>query len=243
MTALLEASGICKRFGGAAALQDVSLDVRPGETLGLIGPNGAGKTTLFNVVTGLLRPDAGTVRFDGRAIDRLSPARRAGRGLVRTFQKPAVFPALSVRENIALAVRRRTGTGLAWVRARGDGNAADRLAAEHGLAGRTGTRVGDLSYGEQRTVDVLIALALHPRLLLLDEPTAGLARDEADRLLDTVRRHGGAVVLIAHDMDVVFDRCDRIAVLDGGRLLCCGIPASVRADPGVQAAYLGKLAA
>ena len=245
MTPILELRGIGKRFGAFRALDGIDLVVRPGETLGLIGPNGAGKTTLFNVVTGFLPPDQGSVHFGGRALHRMTPARRVRLGLVRTFQKAMVFPALSLHESIALAARQSAGIGLRWfgaARARAAAAArADALIAGAGLERHRNRPVGTLAYGEQRMADVLLSLALQPRLLLLDEPTAGLAAAEAEQLLDTVARHApdAATVLIAHDIDVVFARSDRIAVLDYGRLLCCDTPHAVRTDPAVLAAYLG----
>ena len=248
MSALLELSGINKSFGAFRALTDVSFEVREGETLGLIGPNGAGKTTLFNIITGFQRPDTGGLRYAGEAIDHLPPERRVRQGLVRTFQKPMAFPELSLRENIALAARRHAGIGLRWPGGRhaqaAAAEKADRLILESGLARSGDERLSDLSYGEQRIVDTLISLALEPRLLLLDEPTAGLTQAEAERLLRIVRRQSArtSIVLIAHDMDVVFGCCDRIAVLDLGRLLCCDTPEAVRADASVRAAYLGTLA-
>ncbi|MFH5926318.1 ABC transporter ATP-binding protein [Roseomonas xinghualingensis] len=248
MTAVLEIAGVSKRFGAFQALTDVSFEVQEGETLGLIGPNGAGKTTLFNLISGFLSPDTGSLRFMGEPINGLPPARRAARGLVRSFQKPMVFPALTARENIAMAARQRAGDGLRWLGARRALEAAEaranRLLAESELGRRGGERMADLSHGEQRMVDVLMSLALEPRLLLLDEPTAGLARAEAERLLEMVRRHDArtAVVLIAHDIEIVFGACDRIAVLDLGRVLCCGAPEMVRAHAAVRTAYLGALA-
>ncbi|ONG58652.1 hypothetical protein BKE38_02395 [Pseudoroseomonas deserti] len=249
MTALLQVEGVGKRFGEFAAISDVTLDLRGGETLGLIGPNGAGKTTLFNMITGFLKPDAGSLRFDGAAIDRLAPAQRVARGLVRSFQKPMLFPALALRENIAMAARQHAGRGLSWwggARAtRAANDEADRLLIEAGLQHRAEARVADLAYGEQRMADLLIALALRPRLLLLDEPTAGLAPDEARRLLAIIRRHdeGTSVMLITHEVEIAFAACDRIAVLNLGRLLCLDTPAAVQAHPAVREAYLGALAA
>ncbi|SHJ39584.1 branched-chain amino acid transport system ATP-binding protein [Roseomonas rosea] len=248
MSAVLEVSGVSKRFGAFRALTDVTFDVREGETLGLIGPNGAGKTTLFNIITGFLRPDAGGLHYGGEAIDHLSPERRVSRGMVRTFQKSMVFPELTVRENIAMAARQRAGVGLRWGGAQRRLGAAEarvhQLIGDSGLRRSGGERMSDLSYGEQRIVDLLISLALEPRLLLLDEPTAGLAQEEAERLLQIVRHHDArtSVVLIAHDIDIVFGACDRIAVLNLGQVLCCGTPEVVRADASVRAAYLGALA-
>ncbi|WP_159993287.1 ABC transporter ATP-binding protein [Roseomonas sp. 18066] len=249
MTALLQVEGVGKKFGEFAAVSDVTLDLRAGETLGLIGPNGAGKTTLFNMITGFLKPDTGHVRFDGAAIDRLSPAQRVARGLVRSFQKPMLFPALSLRENIAMASRQHAGRGLSWLGSlratRAANEESDRLLAESGLTHRAEARVADLAYGEQRMADLLIALALRPRLLLLDEPTAGLAPEEARRLLAIIRRHDAetSVMLITHEVEIAFAACDRIAMLNLGRLLCLDTPAAVQAHPAVRDAYLGALAA
>ncbi|HYD71185.1 ABC transporter ATP-binding protein [Azospirillum sp.] len=234
-----------KAFGSYVAVNSVTLDVAPGEILGLIGPNGAGKTTLFNIVTGFVRPDEGQVLFDGADVTRLGPAERARRGLVRTFQKSMVFPELSAEENLAMACRARHGDGYRWWRG---GEAAERALVEArrllravGLERSAGQPVGTLSHGEQRMVDISIALAMRPRLLLMDEPTAGLTREETARVLSLVRGHDAAttVVLIAHDLDVVFSVCERIAVLNLGALLAVGDPQAVRANAEVRTAYLG----
>jgi branched-chain amino acid transport system ATP-binding protein len=233
-------------FGELRVLSNVSFNLTPGETLGLIGPNGAGKTTLFNVVTGFLRPDRGRVIFRGQDLAGRDPASRVHAGLVRSFQKSMVFPALETRENISLAVRARHGTGFSWWNRAKHVRAAD--AEAEGILERAGLSrfaddpVGSLSYGEQRMVDILISIAMRPILLLLDEPTAGLAREESDRLLSLVRYHdeNTSVVLIAHDLDVVFSICDRIAVLDLGHLVAIDTPAAIRAHEGVQKAYLGE---
>ncbi len=245
---VLQLAGVAKAFGAARVLDDVSLSLHAGETLGLIGPNGAGKTTLFNLITGFLQADAGTVTYLGQPLHKASPAERARQGLVRTFQKSMVFPSLSVRRNIAMAVRAQRGTAYRWwgggaAHAHAD-EAASQLVDGSVLAGRGDTRVADLSYGEQRIVDMLIALAQSPRVLLLDEPTAGLSVDEASALLALTRAHHAdtAVVLIAHDLDVVFRECDRIAVLDLGRLIAIDTPDAVRQHPAVRSAYLGALA-
>jgi branched-chain amino acid transport system ATP-binding protein len=245
---LLRIAEVAKSFGASRVLESVSLDVRVGETLGLIGPNGAGKTTLFNIITGFLRPDSGAVVFEGRELGAMPPSARARLGLVRTFQKSLVFPTQSIRRNVAMAVRAQHGGGYRWwggraAHAQAD-DAAQALIDGCALKGRGDELVADLSYGEQRIVDMLIALAQSPRILLLDEPTAGLSTEEAAQLLALVRQHHAdtAVVLIAHDIDVVFRECDRIAVLDLGRLIAVDTPDVVRRHPGVRAAYLGALA-
>ena len=248
MTPILELRGVGKRFGAFTALDDVAFDIAPGEAVGLIGPNGAGKTTLFNIVTGFLWPDAGTIRFDGAAMDGLPPAQRVARGLARTFQTAMVFPGLTARENIAMAVRRQAGDGLRWLRAsrasaRADA-AATRLLEEAGLGHRAETALQDLSHGERRLIDALMPLALTPRLLLLDEPTAGLTQAEAARLFAVLRRaHAGtALLLVAHDLDIIFGHCDRVVVMALGRVIRIGTPEEVRADEAVRRAYLGSAA-
>jgi branched-chain amino acid transport system ATP-binding protein len=248
MTPVLELRGIGKRFGAFTALDDVGFAVGEGEAVGLIGPNGAGKTTLFNVITGFLRPDAGRVAFAGQAIDHLAPARRVARGLARTFQTAMVFPGLTARENIAMAVRRHRGDGLRWLGAGRRAAEAEQIAArlldQAGLSHRAGTLLRDMSHGERRIIDALMPLALAPRLLLLDEPTAGLTEAEAARLMDILRRNhaGTALLLVAHDMDIVFGHCDRVVVMALGRVIRSGIPAAVREDAEVRRAYLGAAA-
>ncbi len=236
-----------RQFGATAVLADVDFTVAAGETLGLIGPNGAGKTTLFNIVTGFVAAGVGCVRLDGQDLAGLAPAARARLGLVRTFQKSLTFGALSVRRNLALAALARAGQAYRWWQGRAVLRRADReadaLLDGLALARHADTRVADLSYGQQRIVDILVALAQRPRVLLLDEPTAGLSTAESQAVLDLVRQRRGeaAVVLIAHDLDVVFRECDRVAVLDLGRLIALDTPAVVREDAGVHAAYLGGL--
>ena len=242
---ILTLNGVGKSFGAVTVLQDIDLDVRRGETLGLIGPNGAGKTTLFNLIGGLHAPDTGRIRFRGGDLAPRSPAARARMGLVRTFQKSLVFPELSVQDNIAMAVRASQGTGYSLRRS------AHVLARSHALSlidtsplkGRHAEPVSGLSYGEQRIVDILIALAQKPLLLLLDEPTAGLADTEARTLLALVRRQHAriSIVLISHDIDIVFQTCDRVAVLDLGKLLVVDAPRNVVEHPAARAAYLGQL--
>ena len=241
----LAIEGVAKSFGGLKVLSDVSVTLGQGECLGLIGPNGAGKTTLFNIVTGFLFPDQGRVALGGEDITRAKPDVRVHAGLVRTFQKSMAFPELSVRENLALAARSRTGEGYGWFGSRkavaAADEAADELLTRAQLRDRADLPVAGLSYGEQRIVDVLVSLAMRPRVLLLDEPTAGLSRAEGEHLIEVVRTLGEdlSTILIAHDLDIVFGVCDRVAVLDLGRLIACDTPDAIKAHEGAQAAYLG----
>jgi branched-chain amino acid transport system ATP-binding protein len=245
MIPMLELRGIGKRFGAFVALEDVGFSIAPGEAVGLIGPNGAGKTTLFNVVTGFLRADAGSIRLDGRDIGAVAPARRVALGLARSFQTAMVFPALTAQENVAMAARRQAGDGLRWWGGGRAAAAADDVAAgllaDAGMAHHARTKLHDLSHGERRIIDLLMPLALKPRLLLLDEPSAGLARAEWEALLRILRRNhaGTALLLVAHDLDIVFGHCDRVAVMELGRLIRIGTSAEVRGDAEVRRAYLG----
>ena len=245
---ILSSRNVGKSFGAFSAVSAVDLDVMPGETLGLIGPNGAGKTTFFNMLTGFVLPDNGSVLYLEQDITHLPVEQRVARGLVRTFQKSLIFPGLSIRENVALAVRAQNKTGYRWWRSAASLREADELAASlierSGLARRGGELACNVSHGEQRIVDVLLAIALQPRLLLLDEPTAGLARAEADQVLNMIRHHDlrTAVLMIAHDLDIVFSVCDRIAVLNLGRLIAVDSPEAIRINPEVRTAYLGELA-
>jgi branched-chain amino acid transport system ATP-binding protein len=252
MNATLAASGISKRFSGVVALDGVSLEVRPGEAVGLIGPNGAGKTTFFNCITGFAAPDEGSVTFDGIDLGRLSPPARARLGIGRTFQQIRLFDHLSVRENLLLGRHRRYGAP-AWASLlgtpgarhaeRGATDDVERIAADTGLGELLDARVGDLPYGTQRMVEVARAIAMEPSLLLLDEPGAGMDAAEsayfAEVLAGIRRHHDVAVLLIEHDVALVRALCDRIYVLDFGRLISSGRPSDVMADPAVRAAYLG----
>jgi branched-chain amino acid transport system ATP-binding protein len=212
----------------------------------LIGPNGAGKTTLINQMSGLIAPDAGTVVFAGDDITALPPQTRALRGMSRTFQISSILPGFAVLENVALAVQARTGLSFRFF-----GNAAAEpelnipaMAALEaaGIADRANARAGELSHGEKRALELAIALAMQPRLLLLDEPMAGIGRDETERLVNLLLGLKGqlTMILVEHDMAAVFALADRISVLIRGRLLTTGTPAQVRADPQVVAAYLGE---
>ena len=243
--AVLSIEGLTKNFGGLRVTDGVTLDVRPGELHAVIGPNGAGKTTLINQISGLLTPDAGRILFGGEDVTHLPVDKRARRGLARSFQITSILPAFSVLENVALAVQARSGTSFRFFGRAADEeelNAPARAAlAQVGLAARADAPAGELSHGEKRALELAIALAMEPKLLLLDEPMAGTGHDETERLVAALRGLKGRfpMVLVEHDMTAVFALADRISVLIYGRILASGTPAEVRADPQVVAAYLG----
>jgi branched-chain amino acid transport system ATP-binding protein len=242
---VLQVEALRKRFGGLLVTDDLTLDIMPGELHAIIGPNGAGKTTLINQISGLLASDAGRIRFAGRDITGLPAHARARLGLARSFQITSVLAGFSALENVALAVQARSGSSF-WFSGRAAGEddlnePALAVLAELGLVELAPAIAGELSYGERRALEFAIALAMQPRLLLLDEPMAGIGREEGIRLLEVLRRLKGRVpiVLIEHDMETVFALADRISVLMYGRVLASGVPAQIRADPRVIAAYLG----
>jgi len=244
--AVLEAAGLRKAFGGIRAVDDVALSLPEGELRALIGPNGAGKTTLFNLLTGHLVPDAGTVRLRGERLDGLPPHRIWRRGVARTFQIPAVFPQLTLLENVQVACLSWRGRTLSLLgRARDQERArAEAVLGRGGVGGQGERRAGILPYGDLKKLEVAIALANDPRVLLLDEPTAGMAPTERRDLMALVtgiaRERGLALLFTEHDMDVVFAAADRITVLHQGRVIADGPPAAVRADREVQRVYLGE---
>ena len=242
---LLAVEGLSRTFGAVSALDRVSFSVAPRERRAIIGPNGAGKTTLFNVITGELRPTGGHIRLEGVPIDGLAPHAVARRGISRSFQRNNLFPRLAVRENLRLAAAARApGT---WdllgsvERRRGPLDRAQEVAGVVGLAERLDEPAGRLSYGEQRQLEVGVALATSPRLLMLDEPTAGMSPEETQRMtrmLEALPRDV-TLLIIEHDMDVVGSLADRVTVLHYGEVLTEGTFAEVKADPRVYEIYLG----
>jgi len=243
---ILRTENLAKRFGGLRVTDDVTLDVMPGELHAVIGPNGAGKTTLINQISGLLAPDDGRIVFAGEDVTHLPPHARAARGLARSFQITSILPRFSVLENVALAVQARQATSFRFfgTAAGEDELNAPALAAlaQVGLGDRVDAPAGELSHGEKRALELAIALAMEPKLLLLDEPMAGTGRDETDRLIAVLRSLKGRfpMILVEHDMTAVFALADRISVMIYGRILASGPPEQVRADPQVVAAYLGE---
>jgi branched-chain amino acid transport system ATP-binding protein len=245
---LLECRGLVRSFGALVAVDCVSLEIEPGEIRAVIGPNGAGKSTVFNLITSVLKPQAGQVLFAGEEITGLPVHRVAQKGIARTFQRCHVFPALSVRENVRLAAQARDvrrwrffggGAVLAASRAIAD-ESLERLR----LTSHAAMRAEMLSHGDQRLLEVAMALAQKPRLLMLDEPTQGLSIEETDRAVEILRgmlKSGGlSVLLVEHDMEVVFKLADNITVLHRGRVIADGAPAAVKANAEVRSAYLGE---
>jgi branched-chain amino acid transport system ATP-binding protein len=250
--AQLTLTDVSKRFGGVVAVSGVTLTVERGEIFGLIGPNGAGKTTLVNVASGQYQPETGSVELDGREISRLAPHRRAELGLSRTFQNVRLVPDPTVFENVAIGAYLTGRSGLVDALLRLPRLARDeaetRAAAEQaielaGLAGRGDVLAASLTTGEQRLAELAKSCAMHPRLLFLDEPAAGLNPSEERRLADSIRelaRHM-TIVVIEHHIDLIMRLCDRVAVLNFGELIALGSPAEIRSDERVIAAYLGSV--
>lgn len=238
----LAAEDLTKRFGGVTAVEDCSLSIREGSLTGLIGPNGSGKTTVLNMVSGYVRPDAGQVRLFGRPLPGTSPTVPYRRGLSRTFQRARVFPDITVRENLHAAVPHRglavLGTGLApAARSR-----ADNLLASFRLTALAGAPAGELSYGQQKLLEFATVLMSSPRVLLLDEPTAGVNPVLIDTMVDRIRElhaQGVTVVVVEHNMEFVMSLCDPVIVLDHGTVLFEGPPAAAQSDALVLDAYLG----
>ena len=241
----LETHGLTKRFGGIVATNDVTFSLETGARHALIGPNGAGKTTFVNLLTGVLPPSAGRVLLGGEDITRLKPEARVRRGLVRTFQINQLFADLTPLETLALAVGERLGEGTIWHRSVGGDVLAreiDAVAERFGLADVLDVRTDTLPYGKQRLLEIAVAFAWAPRVLLLDEPAAGVPAAERQDILDAIAALPAdvSVMLVEHDMDLVFSFAKRISVLVDGALLTEGTPAEIAADPRVRAVYLGE---
>ncbi len=242
---MLTIDRLSKSYGALKVTDDVSLSVPQGELHAIIGPNGAGKTTLIAQLSGQLAPDSGRIEYDGQDITRLDMAARVRRGLARSFQITTILPELSVLENVALAVQARDGSSFRFFRPAATDRALNAAALEcldeTGLADRSDRQAKHLSHGEKRQLEIAIALATRPRLLLLDEPLAGTGGREADQLVELLLRMKSQVtmVLIEHDMSAVFALADRISVLVYGQIVATGAPEHIRQNPKVRAAYLG----
>jgi branched-chain amino acid transport system ATP-binding protein len=243
---ILEIRGLSKTFGALRASDCIDLEVREGETHAIIGPNGAGKTTLVGQLAGDIRPDDGRVRFAGEDITALSAQQRSRRGLARSFQITSIYPDFSALENVMLAVQAHSGHSFRfWRSARRDErlqSPALKVLHDVGLGARAQVQAASLAHGEQRALELAMALASGPRLMLLDEPVAGMGADETQRMIAFLATLKGAktIVLVEHDMDAVFSLADRVSVLVYGRIIATGAPAEIRANSEVRRAYLGE---
>ena len=242
---VLSLKGIRKRFGGVVAVDGVDLEVAPGEVHALIGPNGAGKTTLIHLISGTLAADSGSIGFSGSDITHLRAHRRVQAGLARSYQITSIFRRFTVLDNLALAVQARSGTSFSfWRPVAAEGALFDEaraIAADVNLEGKLGAAASALSHGEQRALEVGLALATGPKLVLLDEPMAGMGPEESQRMISLISRIRSrvTVLLVEHDMDAVFRLADRISVMVNGRLIATDAPSAIRANAEVRKAYLG----
>jgi branched-chain amino acid transport system ATP-binding protein len=243
--AMLEVQGLGKSFGGLRATDNVNLDVSAGELVAIIGPNGAGKTTLINLLAGVYRPDQGTIRFQGENVTSLAVHARSLRGLARSFQIASIFPELTILENVALAAQAHKGHSYRfWRRVDHDKvifGAAGEVIKELGLANRMHRQASALAHGEKRVLEIAMALVTGPKMLLLDEPMAGLGTEESREMIKFIAGIKGkySILLIEHDMEAVFALADRIFVLASGTVIASGAPQAIKNDPRVKLAYLG----
>jgi branched-chain amino acid transport system ATP-binding protein len=245
---MLEIRSVTKRFGSLIAVNEVSMQVAHGELRAIIGPNGAGKTTFFNMISGFFAPTTGQIVFNGNMVTKTAVAERVAMGMARTFQITEIFPELTVRENIRIGVESAQGFRLRfWLGARHTAEVnrgIDEALTLTGLTGKADRLVGELSHGDQRAAEIATALTLKPRLLLLDEPTAGMGEHETYAVANLIRRlhrnNAYTIVLIEHDMRVVFNLADKITVLGEGKMIAEGSPDEISKNPVVQEAYLGK---
>ncbi len=243
---LLAVRALLRRFGALLATDHVDLDVNEGETHAIIGPNGAGKTTLIGQLAGSLRPDSGQIRFSGEDITSLTMPRRSRKGLARSFQITSIYREFSVLDNVALAVQAHAGHSFRFWRAARDEAGlrapARAILEQIGLGDRADVLAANLAHGEQRQLEIAMALATRPRLLLLDEPVAGMGAEESQRMTRFLASLKGqcTMILVEHDMDAVFTLADRISVMVYGRVIATGTPAQIRANAEVRAAYLGE---
>jgi branched-chain amino acid transport system ATP-binding protein len=241
----MRTTALCKRFGGLAAVSDVSLDLAMDEIHAVIGPNGAGKSTLVNLLSGDLKPTSGEIVLGDRDVGALGPAKRGLLGIGRSYQKTTIFPDATVFENVRLAVQAHMPAAIALLaRASADRVLRERTEAAlsaAGLHGRSRERSGTLSHGEQRQLEIAMVIATDPKVVLLDEPLAGMSGSESRHMVELIRalRQGRAVLLVEHDMDAVFAVADRLTVMADGRVIASGAPDEVRLHPAVRAAYLG----
>ncbi|KAB2330501.1 ABC transporter ATP-binding protein [Cytobacillus depressus] len=245
---ILSLRGLSKAFGGLKVIEDITLEVKVGEKIGLIGPNGAGKTTLFNMIAGDLAPSGGTISYFGELINSSPNYKRTQEGIVRTFQKNNLMLGLTVKENLLLVLQRMSKEHTQWWKQAKKGNystlfeTANKILQEWGLSEYSESKVQDLSYGVQRQIEIIMAVAGKPKLLLLDEPTAGMSQVETDQIIGLINKLPSEVtiIMIEHDIDVLFGNSDRVIVLHTGRLIADDHPEAVRENPEVKEIYMGR---